>query len=354
MIGNWIPVTNYKSPVTLGKKPQTSNPNLRVNKKQLLIDRLSDGNFHSGEVLAGELGVSRTAIWKQIQTLGGYGLDIFCVRGKGYCLSRPLELLRAADIETAIDAEARREIKGIEVFFITDTTNGQLMSRAGLPGFHGSAVVAEFQTAGRGRRGRHWLSPLGAGICLSVAWHFDTQPESMAALSLAAGVAVVRSLHEHGLVEARLKWPNDIICEGKKLGGILLETRGEMAGPCDVVMGIGVNYSLPEQAIRTIDQPVTDVYSSLPRPVTRNALCGTIVGNAVRMFREFSHGGFAAFIDQWRQYDGYAGKQATLYMHDRAYTGTVLGVTQNGLLQMSVREKVYQFANGELSLRMAN
>lgn len=325
-----------------------------MDKKKLLIDRLSDGNFHSGEQLAAELGVSRTAIWKQIQTLGGYGLDIFRVRGKGYCLSQPLELLRETDIETAIDAAIRREIRGIEIFFITDSTNGQLMSRVGLPGFHGSVAVAEFQTAGRGRRGRHWLSPLGAGICLSVAWHFDSQPETMAALSLAAGVAVVRSLHTQGLVNARLKWPNDIICDGKKLGGILLETRGEMAGPCDVVLGIGINYSLPEQAVRSIDQPVTDVYGNMERPVTRSDLCGVMISNAIRMFREFSTRGFTAFIDQWRQYDGYAGKQATLYIRDRSYTGKVLGVTQNGLLQISVGGRVKQFANGELSLRLAN
>ena len=325
-----------------------------VDKKKLLIDRLSDGNFHSGEHLAVELGVSRTAIWKQIQTLDGYGLDIFRVRGKGYCLSRPLELLRQTDIETAIEAANRRELKDIEIFFITDSTNGQLMNRVGLPGFHGSVALAEFQTAGRGRRGRHWFSPLGAGICLSVAWHFDSQPETMAALSLAAGVAVIRTLHAQGLVKARLKWPNDIICEGKKLGGILLETRGEMAGPCDVVLGIGVNYSLPEQIIRSIDQPVTDVYGCMDRPAKRNVLCGAIISDAVRMFREFNAGGFAAFIDQWRRYDWYAGKQATLFMHDRSYTGEVLGVTQNGMLQMSIRGKVHQFAGGELSLRMAN
>ena len=300
------------------------------------------------------MGVSRTAIWKQIQTLSGYGLDIFRVRGKGYCLSRPLELLRETDIDNAIDAASRREIKRIELFFITDSTNRQLMNRAGSPGFHGGVAVAEYQTAGRGRRGRHWLSPLGAGICLSVAWHFDSQPETMAALSLAAGVAVVRSLHHHGLVDACLKWPNDIIVEGKKLGGILLETRGEMAGPCDVVLGIGLNYCLPEQVMQRIDQPVTDVYSSLDQPVTRNALCGAIIDQAVQMFREFGNRGFSAFIDQWRRYDGYAGKQATLYMQDRSYTGKVLGVSQHGLLQLAIRGKVHQFANGELSLRMAH
>ena len=324
-----------------------------MNTKRQLIARLSDGNFHSGEHLAGELGVSRTAIWKQIQTLTAYGLDIFRIRGKGYCLSRPLELLDETSIRSAIDADMRHDITGIEIFFTTDSTNRQLMNRVGQAGFHGSVAVAEYQSAGRGRRGRHWLSPMGTGICLSVAWRFDPQPETLAALSLAAGVSVARSLHGLGLVEARLKWPNDIILNGRKLGGILLESRGEMAGPCDMVLGIGVNYSLPDQLMRTLDQPVTDICSNQRQPVTRNALCGGIINSVLKMFREFAARGFTPFIDQWREYDWFAGKQAQLLMPDRSYTGKVLGVTRNGLLRMSIQGKVQQFANGELSLRMA-
>lgn len=323
-----------------------------MNKKKLLIARLSDGKFHSGERLAVELGVSRTAVWKQMQNLSGYGLDVFRVRGKGYCLSRPLELLDETLIRSIIDADIRHEISGMEIFFSTDSTNDQLMHRVGRPGFHGSIAMAEFQSAGRGRRGRHWLSPLGTGVCLSAAWRFDPQPETLTALSLAAGVSVVNALRDLGLVEAGLKWPNDIICAGRKLGGILLESRGEMAGPCDVVLGVGVNYNLPEQVVRDLDQPVTDICSHLRHPMTRNALSGRIISHALRMFRKFGARGFSPFMDKWRQYDWFAGKEACLMMRDRSYTGRVLGVTGNGMLQMSIRGKLHQFANGELSLRM--
>ena len=323
-----------------------------MNTKQLLIARLSDGKFHSGEHLAVELGVSRTAVWKQVQTLAAYGLDIFRVRGKGYCLSRPLELLDEAGILRAIDTDMQGEISTMEVFFSTDSTNAQLMKRVGRPGFHGSVIVAEYQNAGRGRRGRHWLSPLGSGICLSIAWRFDPQPETLTALSLAAGVGVVNALHDLGLTEVGLKWPNDIICDGRKLGGILLESRGEMAGPCEVVLGIGINYSLPEQLIRELGRPVTDICSYQHDPLTRNVLCGKVINHALRMFREFDARGFSRFIDQWHQYDWFAGKEARLLMLDRSYTGKVLGVTGNGLLQMSIQGKTRQFANGELSLRM--
>jgi len=287
-----------------------------------------------------------------MQNLSGYGLDVFRVRGKGYCLSRPLELLDEALIRSFIGGDIRRDISRMEIFFSTDSTNDQLMRRVGGPDFHGSIAMAEFQSAGRGRRGRHWRSPLGTGICLSVAWRFDPQPETLTALSLAAGVSVVNALHDLGLIEACLKWPNDIICAGRKLGGILLESRGEMAGPCDVVLGIGVNYKLSEQLVRDLDQPVTDICSQLPQPVTRNALSGRIISHALRMFREFGARGFPPFMDQWRQYDWFAGKEACLMMRDRSYTGRVLGVTGSGLLQMSIRGKIHQFANGELSLRM--
>lgn len=323
-----------------------------MNKKKQLIARLSDGKFHSGEDLAAELGISRSAAWKQIQTLDAYGLDVFRVRGKGYCLPRPLELLDEARIHPAIDPAHRRDISTMEVFFSTDSTNAQLMRKAGQPGFHGSIAVAEFQNAGRGRRGRHWLSPFGAGICLSIAWRYDPQPENLTALSLAAGVGVIRALHDVGLTGACLKWPNDIICDGRKLGGVLLESRGEMAGPCDVVLGIGVNYSLPDELIRTLDQPVTDISRQQGCGLQRNVLCGRIISHALHMFREFGARGFSPFIDQWRQYDWFAGKEARLVMQDRSYAGKVLGVTAGGLLRMSIRGKIRQFANGELSLRM--
>ena len=325
-----------------------------VNKKQALIASLSDGKFHSGEALAADLGVSRTAVWKQMRGFAGYGLDVFRVRGRGYCLSTPLELFDDAAILSAVDAADRRAITGLEVFFSTDSTNGQLLQRVGRRGFHGSVAVAEFQSAGRGRRGRHWLSPLGAGICMSLAWRFDPQPETLTALPLAAGVAVMRALRELGLSEASLKWPNDIICNGSKLGGILLESRSEMAGPCDVVLGIGVNYRLPDSLAAALDQPVTDICRQLQSAPGRNLLCGRIISHALRMFREFARHGFAPFIEQWRRYDGFAGKQARLLLQDRSYTGKVLGVTDTGMLQMSIRGNTRQFANGELSLRMVS
>ena len=320
----------------------------------MLLERLSDGMFHSGERLALELGISRTAVWKRIKTLTAYGLDVYRVRGRGYRLPRPLELLDIDKIRAVLAPEVKHEIDSIELLYMTDSTNRLLMDRIGVSGFHGSIALAEFQSAGRGRRGRHWLSPLGAGICLSAGWHFDAQPEAMPALSLAAGVAIVRSLHEQGLVKARLKWPNDIICAGKKLGGILLETRGEMAGPCDIVLGIGINYQLPEQAVSEIAQPVTDICSQQASPLSRNRLAGVVINSAVRMLKEFSVHGFAPFSEYWRQYDWYAGKQATLLMPDRSYTGKVLGVSGNGLLRMSIEGEIHQFANGELSLRITH
>ena len=323
-----------------------------MNKKKLLLEKLSDGKFYSGARLAGELGVSRTAIWKQIESLSGYGLDIYRVRGKGYCLARPLELFDIERIRSVLEPAVKEELGSTEVFFTTNSTNQQLMDRIGVSGFHCSVVLAEYQTAGRGRRGRQWLSPLGAGICFSIGWHFDSQPETITALSLAAGVSIVQTLHEYGIDQARLKWPNDLFCEGNKLGGILVETRSEMAGPCDIVLGIGINFSLPDSVGGSIPQPVTDVSSQLGQLPSRNLLAGALINSTVQMLKEFRAHGFTPFRELWRRFDCFSGKQATLSMPDRTVTGKVLGISGSGLLCMSIAGAVHEFASGDLNLRI--
>ena len=295
--------------------------------------------------------MSRTAIWKQIKSLEGYGLDIYCVRGKGYRLSQSLELLNKKCIERMLPQSARTAVSQIAVLFETDSTNQQLLNKMMTGDFHACIVITEFQSAGRGRRGRSWLSPLGGGISLSLGWHIESQPETMAALSLAAGVAIVKALKKHGIASVSLKWPNDIMIDNKKLGGILLEARSEMAGPCDIVLGIGINYSLPVEKRRIIDQAVTDLCQNHLGPLSRNEIIASIIAESISMLKEFSRNGFESFIDQWREYDYFSGKKASILLPDRTYTGEVIGVNSHGMLQMDVEGRVRQFSNGDLSLR---
>lgn len=325
-----------------------------MKRKKILLHYLADGKFYSGQFLADTLGISRTAIWKQVHTLKKYGLDIYSVRGKGYRLSKPIELLDRSSIESACSSEALGLINDIEIMFKTESTNQQLLDKLSTHGIHARLVLAEFQTAGRGRRGSRWISPAGAGICLSIGWCFDYTSDSLTALSLAVGVAVVSALKQTGVAGVCLKWPNDIIYQNRKLGGILIESRGEVAGPSTVVIGIGLNVDLPEQVIDCIGQPVTDLARLMEHPPSRNDVAGTIISETIDMLNVFATHGFAAFLQQWRELDYGCGKQATLMLSDKMIKGRVQGINDNGMLVMLIEGQLKEFSSGELSLRIAS
>lgn len=323
-----------------------------MSKRITLLEHLADGRFHSGETLARATGVSRMAVWKQIQALRGYGLDIYSVKRKGYCLSQPLELLDSGLIRQSVAAAARSEITTLEVSLKTESTNRYLMNKLPHENIHGNVVLAEYQSAGRGSKDdRRWVSPLGGGVYLSIGWHFDAYPNSFTALSLSAGVAVARAMHKSGITGLSLKWPNDIVAGGGKLGGILIESRGITKGHCDIVIGIGVNVRLPAQAHEIIGQPYTDLSRLTASPPSRNKLVSAIISETVLMLTEFNRHGFSRFIEEWRRLDCFAGKEASLVFSDRTLNGRVLGIENNGMLSMSINGRKRQFAGGELSLR---
>ena len=315
---------------------------------------LADGKFHSGEALARTLGVSRMAVWKQIQVLRHYGMDIYSIKRKGYRLAQTIELLDIDRINQSINDEVRNGISRIEISFITESTNQYLMGKLPQDNIHGHIILAEYQSAGRGRKdNRPWISPLAAGIYLSIGWHFNAYPESFTALSLSTGVAVSRALKNTGIEGISLKWPNDIIANDRKLGGILIESRGITTGHCDVVLGIGINIQFPSHIRSTIDQPYTDLTELGVKLPSRNNLAGMIISETLFMLNQFNTYGFSKIIEEWRRLDYFIGKDATIVLPDRTLTGRVLGIEDNGMLIMSVNGKKKQFTSGELSLRGA-
>ncbi|MFQ5660665.1 MAG: bifunctional biotin--[acetyl-CoA-carboxylase] ligase/biotin operon repressor BirA [Gammaproteobacteria bacterium] len=315
---------------------------------------LADGKFHSGEALAQRLGISRTAIWKRIHTLSRYGVDVYSVRGRGYRLAQAIELYDEARIRSYLSGNDIHLPGWMQIVFKTGSTNQLLLDYLPEKSIHGRVTLAEFQSAGRGRRGRSWIAPAGAGICLSAGWHFDSQPASMTALSLASGVAVASALKKLGITEVFLKWPNDIVSAGKKLGGILIELRGETAGPCDVVLGIGVNVNLPADVISMVDQPITDLARLHTNPPSRNHLAGAIISETLSMLEKFATHGFSPFIDTWRELDYGKGKDAVLVLPHTSIKGRVLGIDEQGMLSMEVLGERKTFNSGELSLRVFN
>ncbi len=230
-----------------------------MSKAKLLL-LLANGEFHSGQDLADAMGVSRTAVWKQVNRLvADTGLAIESVRGKGYRIAGGIDLLDADQVKAALDARARALLTRLEILDSVDSTNAEVMRGAGHGYTSGVVCSAEQQTAGRGRRGRQWVSPYASNLYLSLLWEFSQGAAALEGLSLAVGVAVARALRACAVPSVQLKWPNDVLYEGAKLGGILLEMTGDTAGNCQVVIGVGLNVAMPAAAAGAIDQAWTDI-----------------------------------------------------------------------------------------------
>lgn len=316
-----------------------------------ILTALGDGRFHSGEALAHTLGVSRTAVWKHLQALAEWGLDVHAVPGKGYRLAAPLELLRREAVLEALDHESRPLLAELEVHPQLGSTNTHLGTRlAALTSGH--ACLAEYQTAGRGRRGRSWVSPFGANIYLSLLWRFSLSPSSLGGLGLAVGVAVARALHEAGLQEIGLKWPNDILWRGRKLAGTLLEMSGEASGPVAVVIGIGLNVRMPAPAGAAIDQAWVDLETAVGGGVSRNATAGLLLHHLLLTMRQYQTAGLAPFLEEWRRRDLIAGRTVHLQLANRTLTGVAQGVDHTGALLLRDRGTVTSHTAGEVSVRL--
>ena len=226
-------------------------------KHQKILNLLADGEFHSGTELSAALAVSRAAVWKYLHSLSELGLEINAVSGKGYRLEKALELLSAQQIKESLSLKTLSLLSKLEIHPQIQSTNTYLAECAKTVQ-SGRVCFAESQTAGRGRRGRQWVSPFGSNLYLSILWQFDNGFAAISGLSLAIGVAVVRALSEIGINEIGLKWPNDIYWQHKKLGGILIEVSGESSGECHAIIGLGLNLYLPEKETTGITQPWTD------------------------------------------------------------------------------------------------
>ena len=316
----------------------------------VLAEQYASGQFCSGEELGRRLGVSRTAIWKVLQQLEDFQLPLERVKGQGYRLQQPLELLDAERVLGQIPASVKPLLAGLDIALVLDSTNRAAIeyNRANPLG-SGHVIAAEYQTAGRGRRGRAWHSPFGANLYFSVSWRFFTGAASLEGLSLAVGVAVVRALAKLGLERAALKWPNDVLVAGKKLAGILIEFSGDPQGELQVVIGIGVNVAM--QAGDCIDQPWTDVTTELACMVSRNHLLAAMLSELMPLLEQYAAEGFAAFRQEWQQLDAFRGCPVQLKMGDRRIDGIAHGVNDQGALLLETELGVASYNGGEVSLR---
>ncbi len=316
-----------------------------------LLRLLADGKFHSGVELGKILGISRASICHAIHDVEKLGVEIFAVSGKGYRLAEPCELLNVDAIRDVMSPEASALVPGIEVHLDLTSTNAYLLARAASGAPAGWACFAEHQSDGRGRRGRTWVSPFGGNLYVSVLWRFSSSASVANGLSPALGLAVAEALHAAAVPGVGVKWPNDVVWQGKKLAGVLLEMAGESAGPCYVVAGIGVNVAMSGLAADTIDQPWTDVQRITSAPVARNHLAGTLLESVITTMHEFEHNGFTPMVSRWRARDVFAGRRAELQLSSEAIHGIVEGIDDRGALLFERAGRTLAFTTGELSLR---
>ena len=326
-------------------------------RRHRLLALLSDGEFHSGERLAKRLRISRGGVWKIVSSLRELGIDVQSVPRQGYKLPRAIDLYDRSAILAATSAEAQAALMRADVLLTVDSTNRFIADiEDELEPGRVQLCVAELQTAGRGRRGRSWMAPFGSGICMSVGWRFAEAPPAFSVLSLAVGVAVVTALKKLGAAELGLKWPNDLVWSGRKLGGILIEMRGESAGPAHVVIGIGINVRMPT-VIRLLlaEQQaalISDLYEIMrERTPDRNRIVGAVLSELVTTLKIFAQEGFAPFHATWRELDVLVDAPVKVMNGAQTTLGTARGVDVDGTLLVDVDGELQRFASGDVTLR---
>lgn len=318
-----------------------------------LLRLLADGALHSGEELAAALSISRAAVWKRLHQLEAWGIACEARPGSGYRLEAPVELLDAAQIRDRLPPSSRAMLRNLEVHESLASTSDRLLAADEPPSGRFDACLAEFQSAGRGRRGRHWVAPFASGLCLSINWSFRDAPALLGALSLAVGVAALRALGRLGFTRLSLKWPNDILGGDAKLGGILIDLRGEAAGPAYVVVGIGINVRLPRAARERLAADgveVTDL-ATLGVAPGRNDLAAVLIAELAQALVEFGARGLAAFLEEWQVADALAGRAVRVLHGGQRLEGLARGVDVDGALLLEVDGARRRILSGEVSIR---
>ena len=315
---------------------------------------LANGRFHSGEALALSLGVSRSAVWKAVAALRSLGATVHAVRNRGYRLAHGCQPLDAKEVRGHLAHEAREHVARIDATWSLDSTNTTLLARPNPRSGTAEVLLAEYQRAGRGRRGRAWLAPPGGAICLSISWTFAEVPQDLGALGLVIGVCALRALREHGADAVGLKWPNDLLIGERKLGGVLIDLRAESAGPACVVIGIGLNLALGPAFLEQIAQSgtaATDLASAV-RPVpARNVLAAALVSACVRGLVEFERQGLKPFIEEWHAADALRGRAVNVSAAEGVARGIARGIDLRGALMVETPQGVQRFISGDVTVR---
>ncbi len=312
----------------------------------VLLTLLADGEFHSGEKIGELLGVSRTSVNNYIKALQEIGLDIYKVTGKGYRSAVPIDLLNADKIKQL------SKNKMVHVEQILDSTNQWLLDR--IPNLqNGQSCISEYQLAGRGRRGRTWISPFASHLYFSFYWRFDSGIDKVSGLSLLVGIATVNALEKVGVQGVSLKWPNDLYYQGKKLAGILIELNAQATEACHTVIGIGINVRMPPEQAKLIDQPWIDLHHLTSASVDRNLLSATLINELQTLLPQYEQTGLQPYLSRWFDLDCFLNKTVNLLIAGKSKQGICRGINESGALLLECDGQVEAYIGGEISLRLA-
>lgn len=313
-----------------------------------LVNILNDQAFHDGTALGDQLGMTRAAVWKMIKKLQDYGVDIDSVKGRGYCIKKPLQLLDRAKIKTLL----RHRKLSIDVYEKVDSTNDQIKQSISREVAH--ICIAEQQLQGRGRLGRPWASPFGQNIYLSMAIPLQVDLSSLSGLSLILGVSLCESLTHHLSLPddaLKVKWPNDVYFYGKKLAGILVEIQAESHGYCQLIIGVGLNVNMKNASIDAINQPWTSLANETGHDIDRNHLVATIIDHCFNDVDVFVKHGLSEFTQQWQHYDYLCGKKIEAMVNQKKIIGTASGIDAQGLLVIKDgNNKAWHCSSGDTRL----
>jgi len=333
------------------KQPSLSVAAAPGNLTFTVLRLLADGEFHSGETLARQLGMSRASVHNALRGVGDYGLTLHSVRGRGYRLTHPPQWLNARRIVEHLGKQASEF--HLEILDSAASSNTLLLQRARqekIPG--GSVLAVEWQSGGRGRMGRAWHSGLGNALTFSLLWRFEQGLSELSGLSLAAGVALIRALRQLDIAGAQLKWPNDVVSGAGKLAGILVEAHGDILGPSAVVIGIGLNLSLPQAMAARIEQPAACLATLTDVLPDRNQLLAVLLRELDGVLRNFASTGFTVLRTEWESYHALQNRPVQLLLPDgKKISGIARGVTDAGALQVEASRGMQTFNAGEITLR---
>lgn len=325
-----------------------NNPKL----KQLLYI-LNDGQFHSGENLGQQLGITRSGIWKFIRQLQEIEIEIEAKTNQGYRLIDALEFLQINQIKPHVSSHHHCYLDKTLIMDEVASTHSYMVEKINQHDDTTLICLAERQTAGRGRFGRQWISPFAKNIILSLRWHAARDFSELSGLSMVVGIAIINALKKYGVPEIELKWPNDILWRNQKVGGVLVDLHSESHAKCDAVISFGLNLSLPKKLIESLEYPIADIAHILQKPPERNKLIGLIIDEMLDTLSLFSQHGLSPFINEWHMLDCAYNRPVSILAGHSIIKGINRGINDRGyLLLENEKGELLSFSSGEVSLRV--